>query len=83
MCGILLQPILPGVAARLLDALRVGTGEDERGLDAAQVGKGREQPGAMRRVVLVPKEGDVDGEGGDANVNVKGGGVNGGRRGRG
>lgn len=83
MCGILLQPILPGVAARLLDALRVGTGEDERGLDAAQVGKGREEPGAMRRVVLVPKEGDVDGEGGDANVNVTGGGVDGGRRGRG
>lgn len=83
MCGILLQPILPGVAARLLDALRVGEGEDERGLDAAQVGKGREQPGAMRRVVLVPKEVVVDSEGGDANVNVKGGGVDGGRRGRG
>lgn len=83
MCGILLQPIVPRVAARLLDALRVGTGEDECGLDAACVGKGREQPGAMRRVVLVPKEGDVDGEGGDANVNVKGGGVDGGRRGRG
>lgn len=83
MCGILLQPIVPRVAARLLDALRVGEGEDERGLGAAQVGKGREQPGAMRRVVLVPKEGDVDGEGGDANVNVTGGGVDGGRRGRG
>lgn len=83
MCGILLQPIVPRVAARLLDALRVGESEDERGLGAAQVGKGREEPGAMRRVVLVPKEGDVDGEGGDANVNVTGGGVDGGRRGRG
>lgn len=83
MCGILLQPIVPRVAARLLDALRVGTGEDERGLDAACVGKGREQPGAMRRVVLVPKDVVVDGEGGDANVNVTGGGVDGGRRGRG
>lgn len=70
MCGILLQPILPGVAARLLDALHVGESEDERGLGAAQVGKGREQPGAMRRVTLVPKEvegagdvgGGVDGE---------------------
>lgn len=83
MCGILLQPIVPRVAARLLDALRVGEGEDERGLRAACVGKGREQPGAMRRVVLVPKDVVIDGEGGDANVNVKGGGVNGGRRGRG
>lgn len=70
MCGILLQPIVPRVAARLLDALRVGESEDERGLGAAQVGKGREQPGAMRRVMLVPKEvegagdvgGGVDGE---------------------
>lgn len=70
MCGILLQPIVPRVTARLLDALRVGESEDERGLGAAQVGKGREQPGAMRRVMLVPKEvegagdvgGGVDGE---------------------
>lgn len=71
MCGILLQPIVPRVAARLLDALRVGEGEDERGLGAAQVGKGREEAGRMRRVVLVPKEVDVDGgDGGD--VGVKG-----------
>lgn len=74
MCGILLQPIVPRVAARLLDALRVGEGEDERGLDAACVGKGGEEPGRMRRVVLVPKEVDVDGgDGGD--VGVKGEGV--------
>lgn len=73
MCGILLQPIVPRVAARLLDALRVGTGEDERGLGAAQVGKGREEPGRMRRVVLVPKEVDVDGDGKGGGMDVKGG----------
>lgn len=45
---------------------------DKGGLDAAQVGKGWEEPRAMHRILLVPKEVDDDAD--VANASVTGGG---------
>lgn len=67
MCGILLQPVVPRVTARLLDALC----KDVRGLGAAWVGRGREQLERIHRVMLLPKEVEVVG-GDGRGVNVDG-----------